>query len=476
LSARLHSLFLGVESPVATSYGLFVWSGLTMTWAHVYGNAANTSYADVATQAALGDEWRVPGLGSFAPGSGPVIGPDGTVYVGNSDGLLHAISPAGEIRWQRDTPQQRIGASPVVGLDGSIYVIGLSREGEPPNIRNDSTLYRFHPNGAMLWARSFPEGHPPEWGSGTTTASPNIWRSGNDEVIIVPHLYPTYGGHWVRLVAFSTTGGVVFNHKVTYVSYEITGSVDWTSFIPTINNLFGIEDTDLAPGLNQLPYDATLGMPGVGMYTSGDGDPIVVVADNYENLVGYAFSPGDGFQELFRKHLTHGAIHMSTPVVLRDAHSVIVGRSTDRAWLFFGGPSVVNWPEMPIPFSGAGPSVGADGLLAVARTGAVSSIATYPDRQVVNETPPLEAESIAPAAASRTHVFVSTVMALVTLDAVGLNIAKTFAWNRGGGLSTPAIGTDGRVYALAGDTLFCFPGPTPDPGGGPILNDLVVHG
>jgi hypothetical protein len=200
-------------------------------------------------------------------------------------------------------------------------------------------------------------------------------------------------------------------------------------------------DTDLAPRLNQLPYDATLGMPRVGMYTSGDGDPIVVVADNYENLVGYANSPADGFQELFRKHLTHGAIHMSTPVVLRDAHSVIVGRSTDRAWLFFGGPSVVNWPEMPIPFSGAGPSVGADGLLAVARTGAVSSIATYPDRQVVNETPPLEAESIAPAAASRTHVFVSTVMALVTLDAAGLNIAKR-------SLGTAVVGCRHRRLAL----------------------------
>src|SRR5829696_1474081 len=97
----------------------------------------------------------------------------------------------------------------------------------------------------------------------------------------------------------------------------------------------------------------------------------------------------------------------------------------------------------------------------VARAGAVSSIATYPDRQVVRETP-LEAESIAPAAASRTHVFVSTVTALVTLDAAGLNVAAQFLWKEGG-LSTPAIGTDGRVYAVAGDTLFCFAGPPADP-------------
>jgi hypothetical protein len=163
--------------------------------------------------------------------------------------------------------------------------------------------------------------------------------------------------------------------------------------------------------------------------------------------------------------------------VLRDAHSVIVGQSTDRAWLLFGGPSVVNWTELPIPFSGAGPSVGPGGLLVVARAGAVSSIATYPDRQVLSETP-LEAESIAPAAASRTHVFVSTVTALVTLDAAGLNVAAQFLW-KDGGLSTPAIGTDGRVYALAGDTLFCFAGPPVDPrtpgGREPDVDDRVVN-
>ena len=74
----------------------------------------------------------------------------------------------------------------------------------------------------MLWATRFPEGIPTDWGSGTTTASPNIWRSGSDEVIIVPHLYPTYGGHTVNLVAFSSAGQVLLNHTVTSVRYEIT--------------------------------------------------------------------------------------------------------------------------------------------------------------------------------------------------------------------------------------------------------------
>jgi hypothetical protein len=450
-----------------------------MAWAHVYGNAANTSFANVATQPAVRDEWRVSELGRFAPGTGPVIGPDGSVYVGNRDGLLRAFTPAGALRWARDTPGRRIGASPVVGLDGSIYVVGLfsardHRDGEP-HIRNESTLYRFDSGGAMVWANPFPDGVPREWGSGMTTASPNIWRSGSDEVIIVPHLYPTYGGHAIHLVAFSTGGGVLFNHKVTSVRYEITASVDWEVLIPSFNRWFGIVPTALEPQFNELPDDATLGMPRVGMYTSGSGDPIVVVADNYENLVGYAFSPGEGFRELFRKHLTRGAIHMSAPVLLRDAHSVIVGHATDRAWLLFGGPSVVNWTELPIRFSGAGPSVGAAGLVVVGRAGTLLSIATHPERQVVSETP-LEAESIAAAASSRTHVFVSTVSELVTLDGAGLNVAAQFRWKEGG-LSTPAIGTDGRVYAVAGDTLFCFAGPPADRGGPgevPEIHDRIA--
>jgi outer membrane protein assembly factor BamB len=385
------------------------------------------------------------------------------------------------LRWTSDAPGRRFGASPVVDVDGSIYVVGLfsatDHRGGEPHIRNESTLYRFDASGAVVWATPFPSGVPQEWGSGLTTASPNIWRSGNEEAIIVPHLYPTYGGHAVHVVAFSTAGGVLVDHNVTTVRYEITSSVDWESFIPSLNRWFGLTETVLEPQPDELPADATLGTPRVGIYMSGGGEPIVVVADDYENLVGYAFTPWDGFRELFRKHLTLGAIHMSTPLLLGDAHSVIVGHATDDAWLFFGGPSAVNWTELPIPFSGSGPSVGPHGLLVVARAGALTSIATYPGRQVVSETP-LEGESITPAAASRTHVFVSTASALTTLDAAGLNVSAEFLWKKGG-LSTPAISSDGRVYAIAGDTLFCFAGPPVDwrrgSVGGPELRDRASN-
>jgi hypothetical protein len=47
---------------------------------------------------------------------------------------------------------------------------------------------------------------------------------------------------------------------------------------------------------------------------------------------------------------------------------------------------------------------------------------------------------------------------LFTLDASALQVVARFDW-QGGGISSPAIGADGRVYAVAGDTLFAFPPP-----------------
>ena len=62
------------------------------------------------------------------------------------------------------------------------------------------------------------------------------------------------------------------------------------------------------------------------------------------------------------------------------------------------------------------------------------------------------------AAASRTHVFVSTTDAFITFDADAQLELQRFDWV-GGGKSPPAIGPDGRVYAIASDILFIFPPP-----------------
>ncbi|MCA9457959.1 MAG: PQQ-like beta-propeller repeat protein [Nitrospira sp.] len=437
------------------------------SWRHTHGDAANTGFANVVTAPGTLPSRKVSGLGSYAPGAGPVIASNGTVYLGNSQGQLRALTPAGDPKWMRDTPGRKIVASPVVGADGSIYVVGTSvardhRDGRQ-FLRYFANLYRFDPGGAMLWVRPFPERSQ---GAGATSAAPNIWRSGDTEVIIVPVLYNQQGAYQLTLVAFSTNGGLLFEQKVTGWAPQVTGSGSWGDAFCAIyplcfNQQFGLNPTVLAPNTNQLPAGVEPPMPSVGIYTGASGGaPLVVVADNYQNIVGYSFSPTQGFQEIFRKHLTKDWMRMSSPTLMRDGHSVVRGNGSKQAWVLFGGPNVVNWTEVSTALTGAIPTITADGrIVMVDRSRGLTVIGTYPSRTVLNHVP-LEAESIAPAAASCSHVFVSTANALVTLDAKATTVVAKFDW-RAGGLSSPAIGPSGGVYVLAGDSLHIFPPPPP---------------
>src|SRR5687768_3403707 len=65
-------------------------------WSHARGDAANTGLADVITAPASLPTRKVTGIGSYAPGAGPVVAADGTVYLGSIQGLLRAFTPAGD--------------------------------------------------------------------------------------------------------------------------------------------------------------------------------------------------------------------------------------------------------------------------------------------------------------------------------------------------------------------------------------------
>jgi outer membrane protein assembly factor BamB len=433
-------------------------------WDHAHGDAGNTGFNDVVTLPATVASGKVDGLGPYAPGAGPVIGPDGTIYLGSFDGWLRALTPTGASKWKRDTPGFKIYASPVVSADGSIYVVGTrvvrDHRGGRDTIMSESMLYRFSPTGAMQWASAFPPGYGAFPGTGRTSASPNIWHYGADEIIIVPAVYNL--GE-LRLVAFSNGGALLFNQKVSAMPPPtVTGSGDWgfCTFLPCINDIFGIDETVLAPAPNQLDPNVRPPMPSVAISRAGPGGvPIVIVADNYEYMVGYTLSPAQGFQEVFRKHLTHGQINMTSPAILRDGQAAIGAGSPERAWVLFGAPNnVPNWTEVSISHTGATPTVVAgERILVVNRAGNLTVIGTTPSRSVLAQVA-LGAESIAAAAASRSHIFVSAADRLVTVDAQSLQVIANYLW-AGGGLSSPAIGDCGEVYALAGDTLFMFPAP-----------------
>jgi outer membrane protein assembly factor BamB len=88
------------------------------------------------------------GNGVRAPNYTPVVGPDGTIYVGFDVGLF-AVNPDGSLKWLFSTGRRRGFSPPAIGPDGTIYY-GAAR-------RLDAMLFAIRDDGSQgtqLW--SFP--------------------------------------------------------------------------------------------------------------------------------------------------------------------------------------------------------------------------------------------------------------------------------------------------------------------------------
>jgi hypothetical protein len=435
-------------------------------WDRAHANGANDGFFNVETRPAGSGSVSIPNIGTFTAGAGPVIGPDGTVYVGNEQGTLYAFHANGGPFWHRQLPAgQAIKASPVVTSNGSIFVISVANVGSvmrdhrtnPPTIvdtrRTESTLHRFLPGGAYPGPTPFPEqyGNFPAFKSrGKTTAPLNIVRSGSIEAVVVPVVYKAPGGHDLRLIAFASDSGAILDDvRVTHVSDTITASQDWCDILMGLGCGFEHGVAHDLPGV--VPQ------PGVAIFTyAGGGNPWVMVSDG-KAVVGYTFSQEGKFREWIRDH--DGARRLtSPPVALPDAHTAL---ATSDGKIIFSGPSQAVLP----PVTGLGPLVAAptrtgDGRVVVVQRGESAGhggFVVLRQNQVLLRTA-LPSQSIASAAASRNHVFIATAKAFFTFDAATMTQVKEFPWT-GGGLWPPVIGPEGHVYAIASNILFVFPAP-----------------
>ena len=85
-------------------------------------------------------KWRSAILGDAPSESRPVIGSDGTIYVGCTDDHLYAIKPDGTLKWKFLTGHD-VRSSPAIGSDGTIYVGS-----------KDKKLYAVNPDGTLKWS------------------------------------------------------------------------------------------------------------------------------------------------------------------------------------------------------------------------------------------------------------------------------------------------------------------------------------
>ena len=384
-------------------------------WERPHSDGANSGYADVDTAPAAAPA-VVPGIGTYAAGSGPAIAPDGTVYLGNKEGQLIALQADGTRKWaQNITAGFSIVAAPLVGSDGSIYVVGTrtvkNQQVDPPLTRYDTSLYKFTPDRCAGVGDALPNA----FDGPTSSAPPNLWRiPGESDVVIVPfdHKNRLTGGYDTSLVAISITGATLDTVKVKTVVYQVTGGSDLPSWclIPLVN-LGCLIGPDFNPSggeyvedpATKLPEGTVAPRPGVAIVRySSVIEPFILVSNQFQDFVGYSFSNRE-FRELFRVHDESRSL-LSTPMVMADGHTVIAtSGDKGRGSIAFLGPNMVAWQPIKGPFSYAPATRLADGRTAIVELRRQMTILNGKNQE---RTVPLPGKSIVSAAASRTHLFV----------------------------------------------------------------------
>jgi hypothetical protein len=439
---------------------------VSAAWQHAHGDSANTGFEMVDTAPAWHPPQTQP-LGAIAPGASPVVGPDGTVYIGNLQGQLRAFHADGTPYWTRQINSTHGGtfAAPVVGADGSIYVVSGIRytdhRGGVSNARNDSFLHKFLPGGAWVFAVPFPEQFSASStiaNRGATTAPPNIWRWNGTEAIVIPVLYYTGADVDLRVVAFSTSGTVIADQLVTQGERPgVTAGGCWDDgSCTTWDKTMQFYSDCFFNGLGCAFYgsdgnDGYPSLPGVAIRPDRQGGPpFVMMTDGKQDKIAYTFSPQTGFSQVARSsHLRR--IFTTTPVVLPNGDTLT---GTRDGYLTRTG---ANFGQLG-GLSGLGTLTAAPTRLSDGSLVVVSREGTMTVQRGHRSQIQLVGASIASAAASCNHIFVATTEAFATFDVKTLTQLAFVPWV-GGGLHSPIIGPSGHVYAIASNVLFAFPPP-----------------
>jgi outer membrane protein assembly factor BamB len=439
------------------------------TWGHAHGGADGAGFADVATRVITSDSPKtsVSGLGAFAPGAGPVIDAGGVAYLGTIDGQLIAVKADGTRAGTAQLPPgRRILTSPVIGADGSIYV-AASMGGRLPANDHRATrawLYRFSPQLAQIWERPLPIiVHE----SGVAVALNTLSSGTSDLVMIAAAEGFSAGGYSVKLDGFSAAGLLLFSQTVGGMpNPTVTSEGDWTwlnCVAFRVNTCFGTVAvaTGRPPG-ERLPLSAHDSSIGLAIAA----DRTIVVTDGHNGVRGYSFSPAHGLSKAFEKIDARQVT--SAPAILTSRRSVYAVQGSANsgdprpARIAFSGPSSEHVADIfqsddPQNLSTSYPVEAPAAQLA---SGRVVTVDDNGFMTVIDNVTPVahidvQAQTIAGASASRTVIYVSTVTSLLSFDASNFKQLGLYPWS-GGGESSPAIGGDGTVYALAGDTLTIF--------------------
>ncbi|MDR3692404.1 MAG: PQQ-binding-like beta-propeller repeat protein [Fimbriimonas sp.] len=258
--------------------------------------------------------------------STPVIGSDGTVYVGSYDHSLYALSPTGGVLWSYQTGAS-IDTTAALGTDGTIY---LSSE--------DGYLYAIHPNGNLFW-RTY-TGGPSYWSSPAIDANGMIYVGSSDH----------------NLYAIDSTGVIKWTYLTSPTGPGIESSPaigsDGTIYVADQpGNLYALSATGQLKWSVKPGGTILIASPAIGP----DGSVYVGSADGYL----YAVSSNGTVEWSYQT----GAMVYSTPAIGSDG-SIYFG-SSDYYVRALTATGILKWSWYTGNVVSASPCIGADGTIYV---------------------------------------------------------------------------------------------------------------
>lgn len=262
--------------------------------------------------------------------SAPTIGADGTVYIGNDDGNVFAINPDGSLKsgWPYLTGGP-VYSSPAIGADGTVYVGSL-----------DGNLYAINPDASLAAGWPFATGD-------SIYSSPAI---GADGTIYV-------GSDDFTLYALNPDGSLKYSYTTgNYIDSSPAIGADGTVYVGSYDgSLYAINpDGSLKPGWPYATGGAIVSAPAIGadgtVYVGSDDNNLYAINPDGSLAPGWPFAAGDMIE-------TSPAIDVNGTVYIGSLDGNLYAINPDGTLLWsFAAPALGYWWQ-------SSPAIGADGTV-----------------------------------------------------------------------------------------------------------------
>jgi outer membrane protein assembly factor BamB len=418
-------------------------------WRQFQANAANQGFVPLSTGPVTSFKWKTA-VGPVSFGS-PVIGNDGTIYIGNLLAELVAVAPDGTIRWKRalDLRPSTIPGSPAVDANGNIYVVTTyqarvrdHRSGETVYSREArSKLHSVSPDGTLRWTFPFPASGIPNVTGGYTLSSPKI-SGGPNPFIFVPCMFTRVTSR-TEILVIDLAGNLVHRTQVSdYPPPPLTSGGDIFDILDSVwDFLNGAEFNPRGePNLSEQ-----FGRPAPTLAVADFGNlatqPIVIIDDNYKKLAAFRWS-NQRLAPLWEKPSSQPRFN-ATPAVFLSSQ-VASGQQDGTLALFdaaTGQELWKPWYKAPNPLPSPPASfVSQMYLLSWLHLSALDANAKLIKKESLGMM------ALGAPALSADRVFINGGDGYYTFSLDLKTVTKNGDFL--GGVSSPAIGDDGSVYVM----------------------------